>query len=537
MMQEPGSHSADIHKTKNRPAIVTVHGTFASAPTVTGEKWWQLESDFSDDVQRFVGADQGNGDVEIIPVVWSGDNSEADRRKGSEKLYDVIQRLEHDGRKYCMIGHSHGGSVISLSLMKAANAKQELPGLMKWLTVGTPFIEMRKHYFLFSRVSYMGKSTLISLSAILLLFALSFYFDTISTSFNVFNLILLASPFVVAYVIMRYFNGRRLFRYQERNWRRFKEHFADRWIALNHPDDEAVEGLSAIGHMQMQMFSKRFAVAPLTFLGSILVPVVLFVLLFSPSLMEGLEKTLGRSNRFGDAAKVSANVQYVADYLKLAVQSFANWAHLKFEPLFSTLQEGQLRTVIEGSFSLLTLIFVPIIALLLISYAILGLINVISLGVSYLLSRALNRTTWAQVRSAVYGSDAQGEFALSSGKAPFWMSADPTQMPDELATELSQFSNEYAARSIPHLRTSLKRLVLADGGTAQPDIIAQYLTWNELIHTSYFRLPRFRKFVSYMIANEDGFRPRPELAADTDLGTLQRWQHALTSQTGEAPTA
>jgi hypothetical protein len=50
-----------------------------------------------------------------------------------------------------------------------------------------------------------------------------------------------------------------------------------------------------------------------------------------------------------------------------------------------------------------------------------------------------------------------------------------------------------------------------------------YLTWDELVHTSYFKLPAFRKLVCYAIAHSEGFRPSERLKADADYEKLGRW--------------
>ena len=127
--------------------IITVHGTFAHLGGVPSEEaapgaeaqWWQRGSATEADIKTLVaGAD---GPVRMEPFVWNGDNSELERRKAGQALLRRMKALEKDSEPYCVIGHSHGGSVISSALLEAAAYKEPLNGLKQWITVGTPFVK------------------------------------------------------------------------------------------------------------------------------------------------------------------------------------------------------------------------------------------------------------------------------------------------------------------------------------------------------------------------------------------------------------
>ena len=100
--------------------IITVHGTFASGPD-TGEKWWQHTSPFETHMSELLEADEG--ELKFEPFIWSGLNSETSRRKAGHHLFDKMKTLDGSGEPYSVIGHSHGGSVISASLMESAKRK------------------------------------------------------------------------------------------------------------------------------------------------------------------------------------------------------------------------------------------------------------------------------------------------------------------------------------------------------------------------------------------------------------------------------
>ena len=63
--------------------------------------------------------------------------------------------------------------------------------------------------------------------------------------------------------------------------------------------------------------------------------------------------------------------------------------------------------------------------------------------------------------------------------------------------------------------------------STRADMLSEYLTWEELIHTSYFQVPRFRKLVAYAISRADGFRPTEAFRADPDYELVAAWFERL----------
>ncbi|MEZ5853811.1 MAG: hypothetical protein R3D67_03340 [Hyphomicrobiaceae bacterium] len=59
------------------------------------------------------------GKLEITPFVWSGNNSEIERRQAGKKPLHP-HALEAKGEPYCIVGHSYGGSVVSWALLESA---------------------------------------------------------------------------------------------------------------------------------------------------------------------------------------------------------------------------------------------------------------------------------------------------------------------------------------------------------------------------------------------------------------------------------
>ena len=133
-----------------------------------GERWWQRGSVFEKRIRELVTGE--GGDLTFQPHVWDGKNSEVSREEAGKALFDTAKELEARKEPYCLVGHSHGGSVISYALLKAASKASPLTFLNKWITIATPFISIKKHRFLYSRVGLVGKAAYLTFSLTSLFF-------------------------------------------------------------------------------------------------------------------------------------------------------------------------------------------------------------------------------------------------------------------------------------------------------------------------------------------------------------------------------
>jgi hypothetical protein len=134
------------HDPQGRIAIVTVHGTGDTAAEPEGppdgDHWFQSKSKFNRLLKERLA---GHGvDAEIIPHLWSGDNSATARERGASTLSKLIKRLARSYAGVHIIGHSHGGNVANdAACMLNWSAKQRRPQLSSITTVGTPFFRSR----------------------------------------------------------------------------------------------------------------------------------------------------------------------------------------------------------------------------------------------------------------------------------------------------------------------------------------------------------------------------------------------------------
>lgn len=121
-----------------RAVIVTVHGTNDADASDAGRRWWQQGSDFTERLAGDLVA-RGIAPIAVLPVHWSGANSDFDRLQGAVTLARVLRSLEADGTPYAAIGHSHGGNVLMEGLGQARGTE----GLAGVVSFGTPFFERR----------------------------------------------------------------------------------------------------------------------------------------------------------------------------------------------------------------------------------------------------------------------------------------------------------------------------------------------------------------------------------------------------------
>lgn len=269
--------------------IIAVHGTFAHAGSSNGgqaaedaRQWWQPGSQFEADMRSLLETPEDN--LDIVDFTWSGDNSELGRRTAGRELLARMRELERRGEPYVLVGHSHGGSVIAAALLRAAARKEKLDNLKRWITIGTPFVAMKRETWLFTRLDLLRKVVFVASMMLLIMFLVYLVAQTLSGKGMVlggrFPGILVATgvmmslPALLFYLVLKYFDGRGLIAYRRRVTERARTFFGDRWLSLSHRDDEAIQGLSFLPGAKLFFFDKHFAVPTLTVLSVIALPML-----------------------------------------------------------------------------------------------------------------------------------------------------------------------------------------------------------------------------------------------------------------------
>lgn len=117
--------------------VILVHGTGAAASNERGSAWWQTEGT----LWRLLVSEYKD---QFAPraYIWSGENSERERRDAGRCLCGHLIDLQDKGIEVHLIGHSHGGSVIWHALQEFDRKPGRLDRTVRsWATVGTPFLQ------------------------------------------------------------------------------------------------------------------------------------------------------------------------------------------------------------------------------------------------------------------------------------------------------------------------------------------------------------------------------------------------------------
>src|SRR5262249_28284727 len=124
----------------------------------------------------------------------------------------------------------------------------------------------------------------------------------------------------------------------------------------------------------------------------------------------------------------------------------------------------------------------------------LGVTSSVRLGsryVSRVLSQSLNHVTWKQIRKVGFGNDTLGEVSTNADSFCPWTNSRWMPLPDQLSNEITSLANLAASAALVKFRDLVNHLALSKDKGAREFFFSEYLTWDELIHCSYFSVPRF----------------------------------------------
>lgn len=596
--------------------IITVHGTFAhaNAPDASAQpaaepQWWQIPSTFEHDLRDLVEAPDGKVDIKAFE--WTGFNSEVDRREAGAKLAASLRDLEARNEPYCVIAHSHGGSVVSASLLASAARKQPLQNLKRWITVGTPFISMKKERWLLTRLSLMRKVIFVASLMLFLMFVVyqtAILFSGERRLFgSTFPQVLVVTggmtmlPAIVIYALLHYLDSRSLLGYHRRIVKRAKDNFSARWLSFAHPDDEAIQGLALLPDAKLSFFDASFAVSTITLMSVITLPLIYLLALTSPPTMiaiaEWLKTEIYESNASPDAeaalkalrsdliaARKSDQQPEVTQGTGTSGEKTdrrAAWKAFRAKrdaleeqyPNLSTIERGLrfkqrfferdgkpceggtlcgggrdigvnsglLLHVVTDEVSwalgtadlddprkrwfwslIVPAILVPVV-LGVFALCLMLVIQALATVISRVLSQFLNRITNGEVKRAAFGNDTDGEIAIVAVDRPSWLDRSPPRLPAAVADLITGYSNGIAIQSIAKFRHAIGQIASAEPKHTADTAISTYFTWKELVHSSYFDVPEFRKLIAQAVCRADGFVPSARFKSDPDFQRTQQW--------------
>jgi hypothetical protein len=472
--------------------LITVHGTNAGDQSDEGERWWQKNSSFQKRLAEWLNLDG----VEIEPLHWyEGPNSEVERRKAGRKLLTKLKEHEATERNYFLIGHSHGGSVICHALILAASEGLSLPRLRSWLTIGTPFLSTKPRWLLFSRLDNFGKLAYLSM---MLLFIITYWLEYEEGSLTNGMILLALSiiPFFGAIIlsIVIWLTQRQFRQYHAAATRhQFNISFLSRWRSLRSRHDEAINALATTARLNLRLFRQTLLIEPATtsivFLFSIAVVAGLFVIFkFAWLHMDDISSLSGTWYRSGIDKWSISNLLFMLQYNSDEIIA------------------GFFVALLLGLFGLIPLFFI---------------VRLLAYLLGMPTSHFLNWLAANQMRRNAFGNDTVGErmtrvSGVLEGSAPNF-----GLVPDEIETILSAFSDKHAVKTLESVRHVLG-LNQETGGTKDvAKIMAEQMSWQELIHTAYFDVDEFAKLIAYVL-HKAGLAPLGEsFKADRDFEKIK----------------
>lgn len=510
--------------------IIAVHGTGVGANgPPDGDAWWQAEGILHKDLNNLITSTRG--DLVFESLVWDGKNSETSRYNAGEQLYSRICQLEASGQDYCLVGHSHGGSVLQHALQLASFRKRDLRSLRQWITVGTPFIEIRKRFLLFSRLGDRPRAAYFIFAYCAIAYLAFLISIVLSSADNpILDMLFCVSGAVVlaaVYFGLRSFQPSRLKLLGSQASSAFRSDLAKKWLPLWHADDEAMQGLRLVKEIRLSPFDPQFAVPMLSFLSLPILLVIMFVIsnsvdysFFADPIAKWVdfhptpETDIDGFQRF--ARNTLSLVAFPSHYLFQWFQAIG-------------LEPGQ-HVWFNHSLVILTLVVSVLIgtaAFWLVSIVLTVLFAALAMSISRILSSIFNVFTNQQIIKLSLGGDALGASAISAQSSPSWTSISGSRLPEALSEEITTVSNLAAAQSIGKFRAALSTVVFSEQTSGVGELVANYLTWHELIHTNYFRAARFRKLMAYAISQNEGFAATDEFKQDADYEIVAEWYNAL----------
>jgi hypothetical protein len=481
--------------------IVTVHGTSAGDAEDEGQHWWQRNSDFQKRLSSWLDLTG----VRIEPFHWgSGPNSEVARRAAGQELFKKLRQFEEFGESYLLIGHSHGGSVIYHALIEAAGKQHELPHLKQWITIGTPFISMRRKRLTFRRLNDIGKIAYIFMlmSIISLVSVPNIYvhgkeffksmFPMELLDVGVAGILIWSCLYpIVIYRILRLLEAQTRRRYSEATGRFLVDHFLSRWQSLRSRDDEAINVLRSTKPLKVSLFDRLVLTGPAkNFL------VFFMILMFSMWLVLSLPligRDIGLTPAYFDQI-------YTMFPLELRGLKQLDLSTLAANPIDLSVVWGYVSAHPWSSLAWIAG-FAGLLPLLLGFAFIFVWLELRALhGIAYLFgipaSWWLNTSTASRLKNKAFGNDTIGEYVEAVGSMPGICHQECGAIPEDVEAALRTHVEKSAVIALARARRvlGLSSRLPDRGDIAQ--ILADQLTGSELIHTAYFEVDAFSKLIA-----------------------------------------
>jgi hypothetical protein len=258
----------------------------------------------------------------------------------------------------------------------------------------------------------------------------------------------------------------------------------------------------------------------LSFASFFVLPVIVSIAVMSPQIMKYLDDNVGwfLGSTKPQIGNLTGNLLFIENLVLVSSVYFPLKLFTGKTPTGMNIPTWLSGHIFDYFFLVLPVLFLTIV----ISYGVTLIIRTLSIGMSTLLSSLFDIATWNAMRDLVFGSDLAGESAFDASANPSW-AASCKPLPQPLSDELITFVNQEAIKSLPKIRQSVYELAFSMGTGRPAGFIQNYLSWNELIHTSYFDVPQFRKLLGFAISMSKGFRATQSFKNDGEFPVVMGW--------------
>ncbi len=493
---------------KGKIAVVTVHGTGDTADGPDGDKWFQNGSEFSGRLQKRL-SEQGV-ESEIIPHLWTGANSASAREKGSIALTKLVKRLAKSHEGVHVIGHSHGGNVANdAACMLNWHRGKKRPRLRTVTTVGTPFFRTIVH-----RSEKLGAwAFLIMVVVSLIVLALAMFFANQTTAMAEQNAaVSIAEPIeMVGGEIESAGEGIEDF--------------------VEDPEAAAQDAVGAASSARDDLIAAAVVVATVSLLA------IIFIF---PLAFRGIARIrrAGRKKRETPALHTiwhpnDEAIAFLQRVEALPVEVFPKWSLLKGSRTGAILWgvRAAIWTPLIGLILILLSLFgeadaewaqhpvwagMENVGIILFTVGLLGapiLFGIVYLGYRALvaivlefgLRGRLNGMVGNAVRGIALGRDGDNRVGEVSERSHYY-GCDPIMLEGELAQKMLAASHDATQRLFDKYRSSLFSVGVSEDN-AVAELTQDAMTWDSLIHTTYFDQPEIAVMIADRIAAQARGKP------------------------------
>lgn len=484
--------------------VILVHGTFDGDVTQEGDRWWQRGGA----MRRELEADG----FEVEAFQWSGENSDTDRMAAAKALIAVLE--EPANADAVILAHSHGGNVVREAFRLSDDTTAQ-----HMLSVGTPFIDRARPLYVMLLEGarfWQGIRYLTLLAIAFMALGVVGSAEPVTDSQTkqlmqfgggaVLAVSLLLAALIALRIVIRVVKSvvARGVAY---------EHAAKRIHSIAHEEDEAISFLSVVRKSNIRVVTIKS---------------------LSQSIRNNAE---GAFNRILIVAFLGALVYF-------GFRAYGGGIVGEAQALLSGYDagDGVLRYVL--SFGLFVVAGFVVLFPLIVSFSLLGsfilraLAGLTARPIASILAPVVNHLTSAAVITNALGMDSGFPVKRVDDQAA--ARERMTAMPPELAQRIADHANETLASRVALLRRALTSKPERTGDVFAE--IQETFTWDELIHTAYFRVPECRAFIRRHLATMcDREKPKPRTSKATkakrshQAGQLPDRARGRQAATEEAP--